>query len=198
MRKIFLLFLLTASLSACAPTKGYSGPDLPPEKISTVSIDYNSANLEYSAARIDGIEFGYSGINLLPGSHLFDISVTAKDPPFNCRTYSNMDYYGYNSCRSKQNKQCDCYDYITVYKECLREVYDGICRGEVITRAGVNYNLAIRGYRGSAEISVVPVGGYEKAGGGSCSGFSRRIETDTETIGSGRYNANSNGIYYCN
>jgi hypothetical protein len=189
--------------SSCYRVKGYPGPELPDEQIATVTYSRDSAEVDVDTAMLDGIEFYRAGITVLPGTHHFNLRLVLKDPPFDCQTYSSLDYSGYDRCRDDRERDgssassCDCYEYLSVYKKCLREVYDASCEGEVKTRAGAKFQIDVQKDNKGARVSIHPEGGLEKTGNASCTTTNQRIDSDTDFRGTGRSTAYSNGIYNC-
>ena len=196
-----LLVSLAVSETSCAPTKGYPGPELPDEQLSIIYTSYDANSIAIGEAAMNGIEFGSSGIKVLPGAQDFEMEIAVKQPPHHCYSYPDFDHYGYNECLKKASKKyqaCDCWDYLSVYQNCYREVHDGTCRGTVNTVAGRQYDIRPVKHENTAKLSITERGTYKPSGDGTCSTDSNgRTETENSYIGSGRYTASSNGIYGC-
>ena len=190
--------LITLFLQGCSPVKGYPGPELPETQISAIFLNYDSDTAEINQAGIEGTAFGAAGIHVLPGKHLFDMEITVKEQADNCYSYPQMDDYGYDSClRKKDHGKCDCYDFLSVYERCHRQVRDGTCSGKFKTSAGRQYDIRLEKHGRSASAAVYERSSFDQAGKGECSMGEWRTETEDEYVGSGRYTANANGIYRC-
>jgi hypothetical protein len=175
--------------------------------ISEINYSANPEQVEIERASVDGIVFQSSGIHVLPGKHDYSLNLILKEPPRDCETRSDFDYYAFESCRDRRDEEarreggsfldCDCYDYVTVIRECLQDTTDATCDGTIETLAGVKYQLGPVKVGGEAKISVDRIDNWQDAGKGSCfSGTSstNRVETN---LGTGRWTANNNGIYSC-
>lgn len=196
MRLAILLFV-SSCVVGCSPVKGYLGPELPEDRVSTISTSYDSDYMEVEDSTVDGIGFYSTGINVLPGTHSFHFNVTTKEPPFDCETTSSMDYEGYDDCRDERGSgECDCYDYLTIYKRCFREVHDGSCEGSLRTVAGGKYQIAISPDGEGATLKILGPG-TGSAGTGRCATSGRRIEREETNQGTGSYVAHDNGIWSC-
>lgn len=147
-------FILLIVLNACAPVKGYEGPELPPEALSTVTLDYRRSELELGRASTNGVEFGAHGVTLIPGSQSFDIAVSVKEPPRDCRTEYRFDDWNYRSCLIEQRRTarrraryipfCNRSDFTSVIDHCFQDTHDGNCMVEFATSAGKVYTLRLR------------------------------------------------------
>ena len=210
MRRVFSLTLFSLIFfPACTPVKGYSGPDLPDNMVSFVGLSYDSDDVDVSRATANGIEFSSSGINLLPGHQQMDLSVKAKEPPYNCNAYPDMNRSGYESCledyysdlrKGKKNlTRCDCYDYLTVRQRCDRRVHDNNCQVDFNSVAGARYDIQVRSYqsRGEASVRAVQTGNGYSSTDGRCSSFGSHTESEDEYVGTGESTAHSHGIYWC-
>jgi hypothetical protein len=173
------------AMSGCAPTKGYSGPELPESQTSFVSYQYETSQVSISSSAIDGISFGYSGITVLPGEHLYGFDLILKDPPRWCREFPQFDEYGLRQCRKKAKKNCNCYDYLTVNQKCLRTLHRASCRGEGATEAGRKYKVQFSKYGTNALASVVDLYAGQ-VGDLVCSTSDSYEEEEESSLGSGR------------
>lgn len=188
-------------LAACSPVKGYPGPERPDDQVSLINLDYYSGDVEIEDAITEGVSFGFSGIKVLPGKHAFSLRTTVKSPPFDCQSYPEFNDYSYKDCLKDLNKgkrnSCDCWDYLTTKRKCFRDGFDGSCSGDLETRAGLAYQIQVRKFGDSAEISAYENNSRRTVGSGRCDMYGRHTITEEETVGTGRSNAHQAGIYYC-
>lgn len=193
--------ILLALSTACAPVKGYPGPERPDSEISLIQIENDTSSVDVSEAIINGVEFGASGIKVLPGKHSFSFRVLVKGPRENCYSFPEMNRYGYDDClrdRDKgKRKSCNCYDYLTIKRKCYRPGFDGNCTGDISTRPGIGYAIGVRGYGERADLNVVEKPTMAQVGFGSCQMYGRRTVEEEDNLGTGRYTANQNGVYSC-
>ena len=196
--KISLFPALALVLTHCSPVKGYVGPELPDTSLSIITVEYDSNSTEFKNAEINGIEFGTAGIKVLPGEQIFEIEVGFKDRPQGCRAYAELNNYSYNQCLDKKESyKCDCWDFLETHERCYRQIHDNVCRGDMRTGAGGQYEIQVRRSRDSGNLKVVEQGTGRNIGKGSCQFLEDREVEEENYIGTGRYTANSHGIYYC-
>lgn len=190
--------ILSLSFSGCHPVKGYPGPELPENQISLINLAYDSQWVTVNEAGLDGLEFGFSGITVLPGNHFFQLNVSVKDPPHSCYAYPQMNRYGYNKCLKKHGPAgCNCWDYLSVYQRCFRQVYDGICEGKLTTNAGAKYSINVYKRANQAEAQATQQTPYVEVGQANCRMHGSRIQEDNSYVGSGISSAYRYGIYGC-
>ena len=192
---IIRILLLCWFLTGCAPVKGYLGPELPENQISAVFLDYDSTTAQVNQAGIEGTAFGGAGIHVLPGKHTYDMQISIKESPGNCYAYGRVNQYYYKECLKKHD-HCSCYDFIDVYERCHYEVRDGVCSGKFEGKPGRQYDIRLTKYGQRAETMVYMRGGGA-VGEGKCDMGEWRTETEENQVGSGRYEAESHGIYTC-
>ena len=204
MRQILAMLLGSLALlsSGCSPTKGYAGPELPPTQVSLITRDYDSETVDLNVSKVDGYDFGYAGISVLPGDHLFDLQITAKEPPKFCRPFAEFNDYSWKDCLKDERKgkrSCDCYEYITVKESCVQVKHDGSCRGEGKTVAGRKYDVQISSDGRDARATITEQGSSRPSGELRCV-LSNEYDSElTRDIGTGSYNANRYGFgHYCN
>lgn len=181
---------------ACSPIKGYPGPELPEGEISRLSLSYDGDEVEVRNARANGIQYWASGLNFLPGSidllpgkHLLDLQITLKDPLRDCCTYTRRDDSGYQSCLQqrvwqkdpKKRRSCNYSDYITHYRQCLQDQYDGDCAFSLNTSRGRSYMLHVIKSQKRGHVTIVDPLKSSPAGYGDCRFVSERTETITES-----------------
>ncbi len=162
---------LAAGIAAagCGYTKGYLGPELPPEQISRISFSTGSP-LSISGESVDTVPVDAfnAGIDVLPGKHFAATSVTNEANErcghTSCDVSVERDKDGYVKSRN-----CTCTQW------CEVEVYKGDCSITFNSAAGRQYSIEIRpGYGSrrsgySADIEVHETGNYKSIGDGSCS-----------------------------
>lgn len=204
-RSIVLACLLTtAIISSCSPTKGYTGPDLPENKVSLISYtEDGSGKVTVNTGRVGNYSFSSSGINVLPGEHRVELDIRVKGYPqtYTCRPEPSFDSYGYKECNKKRVRNdnytpCDCFDYLTIYSACQVEVADGMCSGDLMTLPGGKYTVNVRKLGMAAEASCLSCG----LGGPvtfTCSQFNSSFDEERTSQGTGRSTAYAAGIYNC-
>ncbi len=196
--KLLFIIAMPWMFSACSPIKGYPGPELPENQISTLFLSYDSQQVEINQAGIEGVAFGSSGIQVLPGKRLFDLEISIKEPPDNCYSFPKMNRYDYHQClKKKEDWKCNCYDYLEIYRRCFRQVRDGVCSGDVTTSAGLHYDIRVMKRGRAAEVEAYNQSNGSVHGEGDCDMGDWRTESDDDYLGTGEYTANSNGIYGC-
>ena len=142
-----ILFLL---INACSPTKGYLGPERPPEELSVIYYDSCDSNVNLIKASSEGVEFGSSGIELLPGKRVIDVTIERPLRPFNCVPQTKFDEYGYQSCMDRRFKAIskndkyvpECYtsSYTTTSYFCNQEFQSFVCTNSHELVKGWKYN----------------------------------------------------------
>ena len=206
-RTAVFLLLPFLMLAACGPTQGYVGPELPAEKVALVKPSFDSS-LSLERAVADGFTFSSSGITLLPGKHLFSLSLEFEEPPFDCDYYSTFDSSGYRQClrdewkedkdgRRYRNKTCECRDYITVRSRCQKYVTDESCSIELDTIAGREYRLEVAKRGERTTVTSYDLAGSAKPLVEDCVSSGRRIETDDEYVGTGTSASYRYGYFSC-
>ena len=201
--------LLTAGIGictvvSCSPVKGYQGPDLPENQIANIQyLEQGSDEVSVQNARTGPYTFSSAGINVLPGKHLveMDIEVKGQSLGYNCRAEPSFNDYGFQQCnkdRRKQNnyQQCDCFEYLTIYRVCQVEVARGSCSGEMLTTAGGKHAINVRknGMKAEAYCLSCGTGGPVNF---NCTDFVSSFVEDRDYVGTGRSNAYAAGIYSC-
>lgn len=183
--------------SACAPIKGYPGPDRPDAELAVLQLEYDSSSIRVSDARTNGVEFSSTGVKLLPGQHTFAARISVLEPPDHCYAYPQMDHYGYSKCLDK-HERCDCFSYLSVHRKCTFRVRDGECEGKFKGEANSRYDILVSRSAEGADLTVVEAGSARRAGAGSCDVDGPwRTETSDDYVGSGRSTAQRHGIYAC-
>lgn len=205
MKALSLALVAIVFLSACSPIQGYPGPALPDEQVSVVTRDYDSDQVEVSRASVNGLEFSWRGIAVLPGKQSIDFAIVTKERPHNCRPYSNFNSYGYEECLDEKYKKdrdnsyhpdCDCFDYLEVRQRCEQEVHDVNCSADVTTVAGRKYEAFLSKREDSATVTVREHGGLA-IGSSHCSSYRTRDEDVDEYVGTGSITAHQYGFYRC-
>lgn len=140
---------LLAGLSACAPIRGYSGPERPKEQIAIVS--FAAGNI--TRAIVQGQEFGTTGISLLPGTYAFEMAVSHGQPPYHCHPYTTLDTYGFDQCQKtraddlrkgkKRPRECSLTAYTQQRQTCWRDYRDAHCTVTLILEPGMAYELEV-------------------------------------------------------
>lgn len=152
MIKVILAVIALSLINACSPTKGYLGPELPPEELSVVYYDSCDSGVKLVKASSEGVEFGSSGIELLPGKRVVDVSVERPMRPYNCVPQTSFDEYGYRSCIDRRNQALsknnnkyvpDCYvsDYTTTTYYCDQEFQSFLCTSSHSLVKTLKYNV---------------------------------------------------------
>lgn len=172
------------AVSACSPTKGYPGPDLPEERVSLIEYDAHDSAVSIDRGNVDGVSFGSSGIAVLPGSHHYELSLDITGEKGPCRAYADLDESGYHDCR-KKDKYCDCHSYVTVREKCDLEKRYGTCRGRIETLMGRKYTVGVDGGWNGASSRVSEVKGPPSARSEECSLADPRQEETDDYVGSG-------------
>lgn len=196
-----LLFLASALLlPACSPVKGYPGPERPETELSIIETDTEDG-VAINEETVDGIEVGYGGIAMLPGTHEYFGRAGIAEEPFNCRPYSDFNSSGFYECEKDRRKKneyndCDCFDYLTIRESCQQVVKEGNCRMSFKTKAGERYQLAVGMNAGSPAVRVLTKSNAFVASG-KCDKDNTRNTTVERYVGSGRYTANQYGFYSC-
>ena len=159
---------LLFSTIGCGYTKGYLGPELPPEKISRIEFTGTSP-ITLSGESVDTVPVDAfkAGIDVLPGKHIASSSVSVEANEqcgrTSCDVSVERDKDGY-----VKNRTCTC------TQQCDIEVYEGNCSANFSSAAGRQYSVRISpaygGRRGNydAEIEVLE-GGVGRTGKGDCS-----------------------------
>ncbi|MFN4897193.1 MAG: hypothetical protein ACK5GN_05355 [Pseudomonadota bacterium] len=148
MRLFTLLFLLAYGVlaSGCSPLKGYPGPERPDSEVTIVKPagDYDAL---FGTASIDGVTFTTWGIAVLPGKHEVRLVWRFKGDPRNCEKYTELDQIGYSNClaRDEKDRNCTCWDYVTVYQRCLHDLKVVECQGDFEGAPGESYQLGMTG-----------------------------------------------------
>lgn len=203
MKFLLLLLLLCVTFfnTACAPIKGYPGPERPDQELAILEWELDSQNIEVANATTAGVEFSSSGIKLLPGPNRLSFGVTVKGYRHSCDTYGDMNYSSYEDCMDDvdkgKKKSCNCWDYLTVRRKCYRTGYDGACSGDYQTKIGMKYQIRVRPYGDAADSRVVETASGAVVGEMRCDVFGDHEIEEDEYVGTGRYTANRNGISSC-
>lgn len=111
-----ILSLLICVLSSCGPIKAYPGNELPLSQVAVVTTScMGESSLHH--LRLDGTEFCFRDIAVLPGTHRFEVGREDRSAPFDCYTRDEFDSSGYASCRDdreedirKDRSPRDCYE----------------------------------------------------------------------------------------
>ncbi|HMO18814.1 MAG TPA: hypothetical protein PKA63_12040 [Oligoflexia bacterium] len=143
-----LSFIFTSS---CSPVQGYIGPELPKTEIATVYYTNCDGNLVLVRAASEGVSFTSSGITLLPGDRVFDLSVELPGRPFDCIPQTKIDEYGYQECmrrRAEAERKGDRYVPICLLSTYTETVYwcqqtftQFICTTTQKLEKGMDYNI---------------------------------------------------------
>ena len=130
--------LLCFFCCSCSSTRGYSGPELPKNKISTIYF-YANPPLEVQEMAVDGRTQGFFdlGLEVLPGEH-----------------------HAWAEFSIKQS-ECDS-------DGCAASKYSGKCDISLRTDAGHSYAIRISGYTDTAYVDVKDRANDTLAGSGSC------------------------------
>ena len=169
MRLLLLCGILILSSSGCGYTKGYLGPELPPEKVSRITFTGTSPlSLTGEAVDTVPVDAFSAGIDVLPGKHIAATSVSMEMNERCGRTYCDVsverDKDGY-----VKERTCTC------TQQCDVEVYEGDCSTTFSSKPGRQYSITIvPSYSGrrsgqNAKIEVREVGSYSPVGSGECS-----------------------------
>jgi hypothetical protein len=160
-------WFMSSSAIGCGYTKGYVGPELPPEKVSRISFSVSSP-LSISGEAVDTVPVSSfnAGIDVLPGKHIAATSVSTEANErcgsTSCDVTVERDKDGYVKSRS-----CTC------SQDCDVEVFEGDCSVSFSSNPGKEYSISVRqSYRGSgyrAQIDVMELGGRGTIGTGECS-----------------------------
>jgi hypothetical protein len=175
--------LLTAG---CSATRGYSGPDLPKEKISVINFD-SSAGITLSSKQLDGTAEGLfnSGFEVLPGKHIATADITLETDercsPVVCDRVTERDRDG-----DRREVKCTC------YQSCDVAVFQSSCGIDFVSEAGQEYNVEIEGesYRPEGTTPAVTVyraAGYRKVASERCRPFRYSHERTFERTPSSSY-----------
>lgn len=140
------LLHLPIILSACDPIRGYPGPELPPEQVALVKLEYDSSIIEVARRAADGQDFYGPGITLLPGSHSLEVNFGRVSGPPQCRSTAQVDYYDLNKCRKDPKRSCICHDFVEVYQYCSTPMISYACNGFMELQANASYQVMIRHY----------------------------------------------------
>ena len=147
--RIYNLLSICALLFSigCGQTKGYLGPDLPPEQLTAVRFSANGP-VSLSNETVDTVGLGTfsSGIDVLPGSHIAALSLAYKVmnycDPFYCRDTSTRNNNGVITSR-----QCTC------SRECYYNHYAANCNVNFTSRAGETVDITAISSPGSARVT---------------------------------------------
>ena len=154
MFRLFFLSLIFLSIGACSPVKGYLGPERPKEELSLVYYDSCDSGINLVKASSEGVEFKGSGIELLPGKRVLDVSVERPMQPYNCIPETTFDDYGYRNCIDRRNQALaknnnkyvpDCYatDFTTTVYWCDQEFQSFLCTNAHELVKGWGYNVCV-------------------------------------------------------
>lgn len=192
-------------LASCSPTQAYSGPRLPDDQVAIVYLQYDSDDIDLQRATTNGVEFGYSGVSVLPGKAYIEVSAGAKEPPRNCQRCIVEDSYAYSQCQDdyyskrdsgKSVSYCRWEDYTDVRERCEQEIHDASCEINFNVRAGQKYDLRIIPAYGDVSLSAAERGAASSSSNAKCSTFRSRTEPTDSYIGSGRYTS-IYGLSHC-
>ncbi len=153
MNRVALLFLTLILFNACSPKKGYLGPERPQEELSIVYYDNCDSSIDRVKASSEGVEFSGSGIELLPGKRVIDISVERPLRPYNCIPQTTFDQFGYNQCIDRRNRAIsknskyvpDCYgsDYTKTTYFCDQEFNSFLCSNSYQLVKAMKYEACV-------------------------------------------------------
>jgi hypothetical protein len=193
----FLLGVVLCSVSGCTPTKGYSGPELPPEQVATVYLEFDSDEIEVSRATSNGVEFGSAGITLLPGEVGVEIAGAAKETPRDCERCYRVDEYGYRNCLDeyykhryddkKSPRECSWDDFTEIREECKQDLHDVTCEIVFESTAGAQYNIHMVRSAEAASLTAVQRKSAAPLGYGKCTKYRDRVGEIDRYVGSGSY-----------
>lgn len=183
-------------LAGCPATRGYSGPELPDEQIAMIRFDANPLNVSINRRVVDTIETNAWGIDMLPGYHDYLLDISAKGPYSNCLPYKTIDFSGLNKCL-QNNRYCDCFEYLTVYKRCAFPLTLFTCEGDFQSRAGSRYDIEVDNGLGGFVSRVQESESNTRLGERTCTVTGSSSGQENVYVGSGRVTATANGIFLC-
>ncbi len=198
MKKIrfVLIILLSLFVSGCVRTRGYSGPELPPEQIATIRFGTGPSNIDLVRSVVDTIEANFLGIDMLPGLHDYLVDVSAKGAYTNCFAYKTVDFDDLNECLQK-NAVCDCFEYLTVYKRCSFPLTYLTCEGDFQSAPGHRYEIEVENAARGIVTRVRDDETNRQLGEHSCIVTGQSSGQENLYQGTGRATAAANGFFYC-
>lgn len=137
-RSLILCLSLALLLTSCGYTKGYIGPDLPPEKISRITFSAGSP-LSISGESVDTVPVSAlnAGIDVLPGKHIASTSISTEMNEQCGSTRCDVNY-DYDKDGNVKSRNCTC------TQDCDVEVYEGDCSLDFNSSAGKEYTINVR------------------------------------------------------
>ncbi len=131
------VLLIALTLVGCGVTKGYPGPELPPEQVSRVFFSSQSP-LSLSSKRIDAVSEGFfdQGIAVLPGEHTASMSVIGTDEE-ECGTNYCRETVERDKDGDVVSRTCEC------SQPCSQDKYSSNCSTSFATAAGVDYTIEV-------------------------------------------------------
>lgn len=158
--RLIILALLIPFPISCSPIQGYTGPELPKDKIARVNYRSCDNVVNLLRASTEGIEFGSMGITLLPGEKVFDASVEIGGRPYDCIPQTVIDEAALNRCndrrasiiannaRSNNRDQirvlrCIPSDFMSTVYHCQQSFVQHICSFSTDLTAGTKYDICV-------------------------------------------------------
>jgi hypothetical protein len=149
-------------LSACSPVQGYYGPTLPSEEVATIYLENCDSNLQLIRASSEGVEFGRSGITLLPGERTFDFSIDLLGPRYQCTPQYEFDSWGYENCWNRRRDAirrnrsyiptCSRMEYTRHFFMCNQDFTQFVCLVTEEVVRGARYSLCA--YQAGNEVNA--------------------------------------------
>ncbi len=195
MRAYVIILLCLLFTIACGPKKGYEGPELPPEQISQIrfqSVD----NVKVSKRIVDDTTAPVRGIDVLPDVHKFQLVGKVVGPPRRCNVRTTFNASGYRNCLEK-NSYCDCFDYLSVYKDCAFPVWPSTCVGAISTLPGKVYDIKMYLEQDRVYVATTVRESSGQPAFGKCKAGKQQWESSSNYEGTGRSTAYQNGVTGC-
>ena len=148
-----IILVIMVGLASCSPVKGYLGPDLPKEQLAIIYYQECGSRISKIRASAEGVEFGSSGVSLIPGKHGLDSFVDLLGLPYDCVPQTVFDQYGYQSClnrrfqaQQKNNRYLpNCYvgDYQKTTYSCNQLFKQYLCSSSVTVESNKEYDYCV-------------------------------------------------------
>lgn len=145
-----LVFVLCSCAAAGCTARGYSGPALPPDKVSTVSL-HKIGGATFDSIVFDGRDISTfaDNVELTPGRHDFRLYYQIDEPPIGC----------------------DDHDFF-----CTHTYHKGVCEGRLTTKPGRTYLVTVENHYSQVDVRVASKGYFNlferedepQAGSGAC------------------------------
>lgn len=195
MRILIISALCLLLTIGCGPKKGYEGPELPPEQISQIRFQ-TVENVAVSKRIVDSAEAPSSGIDVLPDVHKYQLVGKVVGPAQRCVIRTTFNGSGYRNCLEK-NSYCDCFDYLTIYKDCTFPIWPSTCVGAISTQPGKIYDIKMYLQQNKVLAATTIRQAGSRPAFGECKAGKQQWENKSSYEGTGRSTAYQNGVTGC-